>query len=120
MNPVVAAKVRGTVFRNKLVHTMKNQSQVTINAAKFSRTFTIRKGLGFQALSAKNETPIEYDCREADCGVCIVRVISGMNNLSAKTESEDAFLQAMRADEDERLTCQCRIMGDVVVEVEGD
>jgi ferredoxin len=78
----------------------------------------IRTGLGFQALCAAHETPIEFDCREADCGICIVTVTKGMENLSPPTPSEKDFLKAMNADERERLACQCRINGDVSVEVE--
>ena len=35
-----------------------------------------------------------------------------------KTDAEKDFLAAMRADPDERLACQTRILGDVRVEVE--
>ena len=97
---------------------MKNIVEVTIQAPGFEKVFSMRKGLGFQALSAKHATHIDYDCREADCGVCIFRVVSGMENLSPKGEEEAAFLTAMRADADERLACQCRIMGDVSVVID--
>lgn len=82
-----------------------------------ARTFSLRKGLGLQAISKQTDL-IEFDCREADCGICICRVKSGAENLSAKTEPEADFLRAMRADEDERLACQCRVFGDVTLELE--
>jgi ferredoxin len=97
---------------------MKNTVQVTINAPGFEDVFPTRKGLGFQALSAKYETHIDYDCRKSDCGVCIFRVLSGMENLSKRGENENAFLNTMRADENERLACQCRIMGDVSIVID--
>lgn len=79
----------------------------------------IRDGLGFQALCAKYpKTPIEFDCRKADCGICIIRVCDGAENLSLATPMEQDFLKAMRADPDERLACQCRILGDLCVRVE--
>lgn len=89
-----------------------------IDARGRSESHEIRKGLGFQALCAKTKTPIEFDCREADCGICILRVRGGTENLSPPTDEERDFLTAMRALPDERLACQCRIMGDVEVEVE--
>ncbi len=79
----------------------------------------IREGLGFQALCAKYpKAPIEFDCRKADCGICIIRVCEGIENLSDPTDAERDFLKAMHADPDERLACQCRILGDLCVRVE--
>ena len=78
----------------------------------------LRRGLGFLALAAANEIPVEFDCRKADCGICIVRVVEGASNLSQQTEREADFLKAMRADPEERLACQCRVHGDVTVKVE--
>lgn len=82
------------------------------------RTYSIRSGLGFQALAAKHETKLEFGCRNADCGICILRVVSGLENLYPCNEKETDFLQAMRADPNERLACQARIKGDVSVELE--
>lgn len=94
------------------------QCKVTIRFKKDTQVFEVRRGLGFQALSAQYPTPIQYDCRKADCGICIFRVIEGAENLSPPTPHEADFLVAMRADPDERFACQCRIMGDVTVQVD--
>ena len=80
-----------------------------------TREFAVRRGLGIQAVCAKTETGIEFDCRAADCGICVIKVIAGAANLSPKTPSEADFLQAMKADEDERLACQVRLMGDAEI-----
>jgi len=82
------------------------------------REFNVRQGLGIQAVCARSETGIEFDCRAADCGICIVKVISGAENLSPKTVTEADFLQAMKADEDERLACQIRVMGPAEIETD--
>jgi hypothetical protein len=50
------------------------QVKVTISHKGTDTDYTLRQGLGLQALAAAAETPIEFDCREADCGICIVRV----------------------------------------------
>jgi ferredoxin len=95
--------------------------EVTVTIARrggASQSYRIRKGLGFQALCAREATPIEFDCREADCGICIVRIVRGLEFLSAKTEAERDFLAAMRAEPDERLACQARITGDVWIQVD--
>jgi ferredoxin len=58
------------------------------------KEFTVRQGLGLQAVCAKEETGIEFDCRAADCGICV------------------------KADDDERLACQVRVFGDAVIETD--
>lgn len=95
-----------------------SEATVTIVQGRSTQSYKIRVGLGFQALCAREKTPIEFDCREADCGICIVRVIDGVQHLNDKTASERDFLIAMRADADERLACQARILGDVRIEVD--
>ena len=47
----------------------------------------------------------------------MIRVKEGKNNLSKMEDDERDFLETMAAEEDERLACQCRVLGDVVVEV---
>lgn len=92
--------------------------QVRVQSEDKTEDFHIREGLGFQALAPEDQSLIEFDCRKSDCGICIVRVMEGMEHLSKPGESEKDFLNAMRADDDERLACQCRIFGDVSVRVE--
>ncbi len=82
------------------------------------QSFPLRRGLGLQVLGAKFKSPLEFDCRKADCGVCIVKVRENADNLSPVRFEERDFLKAMRADCDERLACQCRVLGDVSIEVE--
>lgn len=79
-----------------------------------------RSGMGLQGVGAKHQTAIEYDCRRADCGICIVTVEEGLQNLSEPTIAERDFLKAMRADANERLACQCRVFGDVQLFVEDE
>lgn len=80
-------------------------------------SFDLRQGSGLAALKAR-KSPIEFDCLDADCGICVVRVIKSSDNLSPIETKEKDFLAAMRADPDERLACQCRIRGDVTLKVE--
>lgn len=85
----------------------------------YAATLPLREGLGLQALAVREKTtPLEFDCAKADCGICIVRVMAGGENLSPKTVAEADFLRAMHADPDERLACQCRVLGDVSIKVE--
>lgn len=96
-------------------------SACTVTIAKRghpSRSYQVRRGLGFQALCSKYQTVIEFGCRNADCGVCLLKVTAGLDNLLPAAPKELDFLRAMRADDNERLACQSRIIGDVSVEVD--
>ena len=64
-----------------------------------------------------HETSILFGCRDGACGACMIKVKEGMQNLSKMEDDERDFLETMAAEEDERLACQCRVLGDVVVEV---
>ncbi len=88
------------------------KSQVTVLN---QGTFQIRSGLGFQALKVSS---IQYDCRKADCGICLIRVTEGAENLSSKTPAEQDFLKAMHCQDSERLACQTNILGDVTIDTD--
>ena len=47
----------------------------------------------------------------------MVRVIDGAENLSPMQDDERDFLETMAAEPEERLACQCRVSGDVRLEV---
>jgi ferredoxin len=91
--------------------------KVNLQTESGTESFEIRKGLGLQAL-VRQTSMIEYDCKKADCGICIVEVTAGAENLSPPTEAEADFLKAMHADAFERLACQCRVFGDVSLAVD--
>lgn len=64
-----------------------------------------------------HDTSILFGCRDGACGACMVRVKEGAENLTKMEDDEKDFLETMAAEEDERLACQCRVKGDVVLEV---
>lgn len=96
---------------------MSNKVPLTIHSGDTKLELPVRPGLGFLAVCLKHATPIEFDCKEADCGICLIEVESGLENLTPPTVAEADFLKAMHADPHERLACQCRIMGPVTVQV---
>jgi len=55
-----------------------------------------------------------FGCREGGCGTCMIEVLEGMENLSARNESEDEMLEIMAdGNPNARLACQCEVKGDV-------
>jgi ferredoxin len=47
----------------------------------------------------------------------MVRVLEGAENLSPMKDDEKDFLETMAAEANERLACQCKVFGDVTLEV---
>jgi ferredoxin len=64
-----------------------------------------------------HDTSILFGCRDGACGACMVRVLAGAENLSPMKDDERDFLETMAAEPNERLACQCRVTGDVTLEV---
>lgn len=61
---------------------------------------------------ACKELGIPFGCENGLCGTCYVEIVSGMENLSERTEAE----AQMGIDEKHRLCCQCKIKkGDVEI-----
>ncbi len=76
--------------------------------------------LNILAHSMMADRPHRQACGgQAECGTCRVRVIEGADNLTAPTVDErefvDEFPDALA--DGERLACQCRPTGDVVLKI---
>lgn len=61
---------------------------------------------------------IDFGCRSGACGACVIQVIQGEAFLGHKEAKEAAFLETLGFPGDGfRLACQCRLVGDAVVQV---
>ena len=58
------------------------------------------------------EAGVPFACTEGVCGTCVVEVVDGKENLSEQTQEEEDFLG--EGCTDERLACQCKILGGEV------
>jgi nitrite reductase (NADH) large subunit len=66
-----------------------------------------------------NQIPIEAGCRMGMCGADPVRVIDGLDNLSASTLTERGTLERLGLDTQHRLACIARVEGGVTVAAAG-
>ncbi len=59
-------------------------------------------------------TGLSFGCRQGVCGMCVVEVIAGEENLSPAADKEKTFLNSLGYEQSNaRLACQCQIYGDV-------
>jgi ferredoxin len=81
------------------------------------QSFEVATGTTILVSAIKNGLKLRHDCTEAICGTDRVKILSGKEQLSEKTENEELTLEMMKAGPDERLGCVARILGDVTVEL---
>jgi ferredoxin len=89
--------------------------KVTITTDK--KTIDVVDGYAMIDMCEDHDTSILFGCRDGACGACMVRVLSGAENLSPMKDDEKDFLETMAAEPNERLACQCKVFGDVTLEV---
>ncbi|HRO66102.1 MAG TPA: 2Fe-2S iron-sulfur cluster-binding protein [Pseudobdellovibrionaceae bacterium] len=53
---------------------------------------------------------------DAVCGKCVLKIVSGGENLSSPTEDELFLVEKDRIKPGFRVSCQCRVFGDVEVD----
>ena len=81
------------------------------------KTIEVREDYPMIDMCEEHDTSILFGCRDGACGACMIRVLEGASNLSPMQDDERDFLETMAAEPDERLACQCRVKGDVKIEV---
>ncbi len=82
-------------------------------------SFEVPDGTTILVAAVRNGVELRHDCTEAICGTDRVRVLKGMDNLSAVEDNEDLTLGMLDSGPDQRLGCVARILGDVTVEITG-
>jgi ferredoxin len=81
------------------------------------QTFEVAAGTTILVSAIQNGLQLRHDCTEAICGTDRVKIVSGKENLSDKTENEELTPEMMNGGPDEQLGCVARILGDVTVEL---
>lgn len=67
-----------------------------------------------QIIDVCEELGIEFTCQDGTCGQCKTKIISGMENLSNRTDKEKAYKEDFGMENDSRLLCQCKIKSGLV------
>lgn len=78
-------------------------------------TVTVPAGTRLIEISEKVGAGITYGCREGECGTCMMKIVSGMENMTDRSVLEDKVLQENMAGRSNRLACQAQVLGGEVV-----
>jgi ferredoxin len=81
------------------------------------QSFEVAAGSTILVSAIQNGLQLRHDCTEAICGTDRVKIVSGGEHLSEKTENEELTLEMMNAAPEDRLACVARVLGDVMVEL---
>ena len=69
-------------------------------------------------LLQRNRVPIQTLCGgRAQCGRCMIRILSGAETMNNKNQREIIRLKTMNAGKDIRLACQSYTRGDIEIEI---
>jgi ferredoxin len=90
-------------------------AKARLTFADIDMTVVVPAGTRVIEISDKVNSGIIYGCREGDCGTCIMKVVSGWENLTKPSILEDKVLRENFAGQQFRLACQAQVLGDVVV-----
>lgn len=89
--------------------TLMPKSNVTFE--KLGITVSVPAGTRLIEISEKVGASITYGCREGECGTCMMKITSGMENMSQRSVLEDKVLQENMAGRNDRLACQAQVLG---------
>jgi ferredoxin len=78
-------------------------------------TVTVPAGTRLIEVSEQVGAGITYSCREGECGTCMMKIVSGMENLAERSVLEDKVLQENLAGRNNRLACQAQVLGGEIV-----
>ena len=78
-------------------------------------TVTVPAGTRLIEVSEKVGAGITYSCREGECGTCMMKIVSGMENLAERSVLEDKVLQENMAGRNNRLACQAQVLGGEII-----
>jgi ferredoxin len=82
-----------------------------------NKTYDVEDNYAMIDMCEDHDTSILFGCRDGACGACMIRVIEGAEHLSPMEDHEKDFLETMAAEPNERLACQCKVRGNIKIEV---
>ena len=87
-----------------------------IEMPQLSKTLECEKGQNLFLCLRKQEVAIASSCKgDGICGKCVVSVTAGAENLTPPTELELKLYTKYNLKKPQRISCQCRVQGDIEI-----
>jgi len=105
----------GDRLKSKLARELPVPESATVSFGEV--TGEVPGGISLLAAAAHLDVDLDHFCGgQASCGTCRVQIVRGADKLSSRRGPESMTL-GQRADSGDRLACQARVLGDVVVQI---
>jgi 2Fe-2S ferredoxin len=79
--------------------------------------FEVEPGENLMTALQQRGVPVASSCLgDAVCAKCRLKVLAGAENLSPPTPDETLLLERENLPAGTRISCQCRVLGDVSVD----
>lgn len=87
-----------------------------VNISTTGETFSLPHNAHLSDAAELQLAGLVFGCRAGMCGICVIEVVDGLQNLS-RPDDEETWLLATLGHDDaaKRLACQCRLHGDVTI-----
>lgn len=93
------------------------RSMPVIRRARQPDTITVESGEILMTALQNAGVPVASSCGgDAVCAKCVLKVISGAENLSPPTRDEEFLVEKDGIPAGSRVSCQARVLGDVIVD----
>ncbi len=87
----------------------------TVTFSPTGATLEVAAGGSFLAACENSDAPADFGCQAGVCGVCILGVEEGADNLTPGTEEELELASQFSSEATARLGCQIIVNGDATV-----
>ena len=92
--------------------------RVTITSGETTTVVEVAEGTTLFEAGAKIAAGIDTSCvGKGTCGLCRVKIVAGAETLNPFTDEERKHLGNVYHITKVRLSCRCRVAGDVAIEV---
>ncbi len=88
-----------------------------IQFRKNNPPLTVASGTNLMEALVNGGLPVASSCRgDGVCSKCRVEIVEGMSNLTAEGETEQSLRERHEIPDNERVSCQTQVLGDITVD----
>jgi ferredoxin, 2Fe-2S len=88
-----------------------------ISFLKDRKPIEVTEGAELMKSLLEASLPVASSCHgDGICGRCKIQIVKGMENLSPINTTEEILRTRLRIPKDFRVSCQTRVMGDIVID----